>query len=34
MHTHGEWYDNTHGALGVARALTLLVAASGPDRLS
>jgi acetylornithine deacetylase/succinyl-diaminopimelate desuccinylase-like protein len=26
VHTPGEWYDNTDGTLGVARALTLLVA--------
>jgi acetylornithine deacetylase/succinyl-diaminopimelate desuccinylase-like protein len=29
VHTPGEWYDNTDGALGVARALTVLVAAAG-----
>lgn len=29
VHTSGEWYDNTDGALGVARALTVLVAAAG-----
>ena len=28
VHTPGEWYDNTEGALGVARALTVLVAAA------
>jgi tripeptide aminopeptidase len=28
VHTPGEWYDNTDGALGVARALTVLVAAA------
>ena len=28
VHTSGEWYDNTDGALGVARALTVLVAAA------
>ena len=30
VHTAGEWYDNTDGALGVARALTILVAAAEP----
>ena len=30
VHTSAEWYDNTDGTLGVARALTLLVAAAGP----
>ena len=29
VHTSAEWYDNTDGALGVARALTVLVAAAG-----
>jgi acetylornithine deacetylase/succinyl-diaminopimelate desuccinylase-like protein len=29
VHTPGEWYDNTDGALGVARALTVVVAAAG-----
>ena len=29
VHTPGEWYDNTDGSLGVARALTVLVAAAG-----
>lgn len=29
IHTAGEWYDNTDGMLGVARALTVLVAAAG-----
>lgn len=28
-HTPNEWYENTDGTLGVARALTLLVAAAG-----
>jgi len=28
VHTAGEWYDNTDGALGVARALTVVVAAA------
>ncbi|MEO8335328.1 MAG: M20/M25/M40 family metallo-hydrolase [bacterium] len=28
VHTSGEWYDNTDGTLGVARALTVLVAAA------
>ncbi|MDB4889340.1 MAG: peptidase [Gemmatimonadetes bacterium] len=34
VHTSGEWYDNTDGTLGVARALTVVVAAaelSGAD---
>jgi acetylornithine deacetylase/succinyl-diaminopimelate desuccinylase-like protein len=31
VHTPGEWYDNTDGALGVARALTVLVGAAGLD---
>ena len=30
VHTPGEWYDNTDGALGVARALTILLAAARP----
>ncbi len=29
VHTPTEWYDNTDGTLGVARALTVLVAAAG-----
>lgn len=29
VHTPAEWYDNTDGQLGLARALTLLVAAAG-----
>lgn len=29
VHTPNEWYDNTDGPLGVARALTVLVAAAG-----
>ncbi|MEO8624709.1 MAG: M20/M25/M40 family metallo-hydrolase [bacterium] len=29
IHTPSEWYDNTDGSLGVARALTVLVAAAG-----
>ena len=29
VHTPSEWYDNTDGSLGVARALTVLVAAAG-----
>ncbi|MEP6730797.1 MAG: M20/M25/M40 family metallo-hydrolase [bacterium] len=29
VHTSAEWYDNTDGTLGVARALTVLVAAAG-----
>ena len=28
VHTPSEWYDNTDGALGMARALTVLVAAA------
>ena len=32
IHTSGEWYDNTGGPLGVARALTVLVAAAGVER--
>jgi len=28
VHTSAEWYDNTDGTLGVARALTVLVAAA------
>jgi tripeptide aminopeptidase len=24
-HTHGEWFDNVHGTIGVARALTILM---------
>lgn len=28
-HTLAEWYDNTDGALGLARALTIVVAAAG-----
>jgi tripeptide aminopeptidase len=27
-HTRGEWFDNLHGTLGVARALTILMAAA------
>jgi tripeptide aminopeptidase len=34
VHTPGEWYDNIDGPLGVARALTVLVAAGGLDRVS
>ena len=29
VHTSAEWYDNTEGHLGVARALTVLVGAAG-----
>jgi acetylornithine deacetylase/succinyl-diaminopimelate desuccinylase-like protein len=29
VHTSAEWYDNAEGALGVARALTIVVAAAG-----
>ena len=25
-HTHAEWFDNVHGTLGVARALTIVMA--------
>jgi hypothetical protein len=28
VHTAGEWYDNTDGTLGVARALTVVVSAA------
>jgi di/tripeptidase len=28
-HTHAEWFDNVHGTLGVARALTIVMAAAG-----
>ncbi len=28
-HTHAEWFDNLHGTLGIARALTIIVAAAG-----
>jgi tripeptide aminopeptidase len=28
-HTHGEWFDNLHGTVGVARALTIVMAAAG-----
>lgn len=31
VHTPSEWYDNTDGALGIARALTLLVSAAELD---
>jgi acetylornithine deacetylase/succinyl-diaminopimelate desuccinylase-like protein len=34
VHTPGEWYDNTDGPLGMARALTVLVAAGELDRVS
>ena len=27
-HTHSEWFDNLHGTLGVARALTIVMAAA------
>lgn len=30
VHTPAEWYDDTDGALGIARALTVLVAAAKP----
>jgi acetylornithine deacetylase/succinyl-diaminopimelate desuccinylase-like protein len=28
-HTHAEWFDNLHGTVGVARALTIVMAATG-----
>ena len=28
VHTPSEWYDNTDGTLGVARALTVVMAAA------
>lgn len=28
-HTHAEWFDNVHGTLGVARALTIVMSAAG-----
>ncbi|MGH7619106.1 MAG: M20/M25/M40 family metallo-hydrolase [Gemmatimonadaceae bacterium] len=28
-HTHGEWFDNVHGTVGVARALTIVMSAAG-----
>jgi tripeptide aminopeptidase len=28
-HTPHEWFDNAHGSLGIARALTVLVDAAG-----
>jgi hypothetical protein len=28
VHTADEWYDNTDGTLGVARALTVVVSAA------
>jgi len=27
-HTHSEWFDNVHGTVGVARALTIVMAAA------
>lgn len=30
-HTIGEWYDNTDGTLGLARALTVVMTAAGVD---
>jgi acetylornithine deacetylase/succinyl-diaminopimelate desuccinylase-like protein len=30
-HTHAEWFDNVHGTIGVARALTIVMAAAGVD---
>ena len=34
VHTPGEWYDNTDGPLGIARALTVVVAAGGLEKIS
>jgi di/tripeptidase len=28
VHTPGEWYENTDGALGIARALAIVVVAA------
>jgi len=28
-HTHSEWFDNANGTVGVARALTIVMAAAG-----
>ena len=28
-HTHSEWFDNSNGTVGVARALTIVMAAAG-----
>jgi acetylornithine deacetylase/succinyl-diaminopimelate desuccinylase-like protein len=28
-HTHSEWFDNLHGTVGVARALTIMMTAAG-----
>lgn len=28
-HTHAEWFDNLHGTLGIARALTIVMTAAG-----
>jgi tripeptide aminopeptidase len=28
-HTHAEWFDNLHGTVGVARALTIVMTAAG-----
>jgi acetylornithine deacetylase/succinyl-diaminopimelate desuccinylase-like protein len=28
-HTHAEWFDNAHGTIGVARALTIVISAAG-----
>lgn len=28
-HTHAEWFDNVHGTVGVARALTIVMSAAG-----
>ena len=28
-HTHAEWFDNVHGTIGVARALTIVMSAAG-----
>jgi di/tripeptidase len=31
-HTHTEWFDNVHGTVGVARALTIVMAATGIEQ--
>lgn len=28
-HTHAEWFDNVHGTIGVARALTIVMTTAG-----
>jgi tripeptide aminopeptidase len=30
-HTHAEWFDNLHGTVGVARALTIVMTAASAD---